>query len=482
MGYKKEAGGIVFPLFLVVVFLSIVAAGVVEFTKLTRVNPTDPIFFEKDPPIITWESGLVGLGADPVEVGIRVDDNGSGLDEVLVRVSQNNQPQQFIRKRSLGGVKSQELKVRIDPKELELREGKAEVQVMAFDQSIWSNGSRLSKGLIIDFLKPRIEVITPQQNAVLGGSELVFYRVVGKRPDSHGVYSGGVLYPGFPAKYWDEAFKSYDDLYLAFFPVPQSFDDSTTKMTLLARDTIGNSASAPFNYRVRPRKWGSFNLELEASKAETLKTTLGAHPANESIKARFSGNLATDLRYLIKASARHDDSLLSDPLSRSEGRRLWQGPFIRPLSTSPANSAGDVRTITLGGEEIYKGPAAGVRFQVSTRQRVVAANRGVVSFVDTLPLSGVTVVIDHGFGLSTVYAHLSEASVKGGEEVEKGRQIGLTGTTGLAQSEEVYFEVRLHGASVSPNEWWDDTWIKDHLENKVSFVERTLAGDSGESP
>ena len=104
----------------------------------------------------------------------------------------------------------------------------------------------------------------------------------------------------------------------------------------------------------------------------------------------------------------------------------------------------------------------------------MAANGGRVSFVDTLPLHGVTVIVDHGFGLATVYAHLSESSVRPGDEVAKGQQVGTTGSTGLSQSEEAYFEIRLHGVPVSPNEWWDETWVNDHIQNKTSFVQRTL--------
>jgi septal ring factor EnvC (AmiA/AmiB activator) len=89
-------------------------------------------------------------------------------------------------------------------------------------------------------------------------------------------------------------------------------------------------------------------------------------------------------------------------------------------------------------------------------------------------------VIDHGFGLASVYAHLSSADVKPGDEVTKGQTIGQTGTSGLAQSEEIYFELRLHGVAVSPNEWWDDTWISDHIQNKTAFVQRTLIGEPGE--
>ena len=480
MTYERERGGVGFLAFLAILFFSIVAAGLIAFSELTKVNPFEAAFFEEDPPVISWTAEPLGLGADPVPVGIKVTDSGSGLDEVLVRISQNNQPHDLVRKRALGGIKAQDITINIDPKELGLREGKAELQILAFDQSLWSNGSRISKSLVIDFLKPRIDVITPQQNGVIGGSELVFYKVVGKSPDSQGVFSDGALYPGFPAKYWDESFKHYDDLYVAFFPIPQDFDETKDAMSLLARDNIGNAATASFNYRTRPRKWGSFTITLDEAKADTLKNALASHPSNEAIKARLSGDLVTDLRHLIKVSARHDESVLSDPLSQTEGRRLWTTSFGRPVSAYPSNSAGDQRTIVVKGQELIKGPAVGARFQVSSRQKVVAANNGRVTFVDTLPLNGTTVVIDHGFGLASVYAHLSSASVKPGEEVTKGQQIGQTGTSGLAQSEEVYFEMRLHGVPVSPNEWWDDTWITDHIQNKTSFVQKTLIGEPGE--
>jgi murein DD-endopeptidase MepM/ murein hydrolase activator NlpD len=476
----RERGSAGFSVFLAILFFSILAGGPIAFSEIAKVNPFEPAFFEENPPNISWEREPLGLGADPVPVSIKVTDSGSGLDEVLVRISQNNQPRELARKRALGGSKSQGITIDINPKELGLREGKAELQILAFDQSLWSNGSKVSKVLTVDFLKPRIEVITPQQNGVIGGSELVYYKVIGKQPDSQGVFSNGVVYPGFPAKHWDESFKHYDDLYVAFFPIPQDFDETRDAMSLLARDSIGNVATAPFNYKTRSRRWGSFSMNLTPARAEEIKNTLAAHASNESIKARLSGDLVTDLRYLLKASARHDESVLSDPLSRTEGRKLWDGSFLRPLNVYPSNSAGDIRTINVNGQEIVKGPAVGARFQVSTRQRVLAANGGRVSFVSTLPLNGVTIVVDHGFGLATVYAHLTESNVKPGDEVTKGQPIGTTGTTGLSQTEEVYFEIRLHGVAVSPNEWWDETWVKDHIENKTSFVQKTLIGEPGE--
>src|SRR5206468_12335250 len=100
----------------------------------------------------------------------------------------------------------------------------------------------------------------------------------------------------------------------------------------------------------------------------------------------------------------------------------------------------------------------------STKQSpVTAANRGVVAFADPLTIYGNTVILDHGLGLQTLYAHLSSMEVKVGDEVAKGQELGRTGASGLALGDHLHFEVLVHGVSVTPIEWWDARWIRDHI-------------------
>jgi murein DD-endopeptidase MepM/ murein hydrolase activator NlpD len=110
----------------------------------------------------------------------------------------------------------------------------------------------------------------------------------------------------------------------------------------------------------------------------------------------------------------------------------------------------------------------------------MAANGGQVVFAGDLGALGKTVVLDHGFGLVTVYGHLSEISAPLGSLVAKNQPIGRTGSTGFATSEEVHFEVRLHGVPVNPTEWWDERWVADHIDNKVAFVRTEVVGGAGE--
>lgn len=81
---------------------------------------------------------------------------------------------------------------------------------------------------------------------------------------------------------------------------------------------------------------------------------------------------------------------------------------------------------------------------------VRAADQGVVSFVGEMPCYGSTVILDHGLGEKTLYAHLQEALVEPGDFVEKGETIGRVGSSGRATGPHLHFEVRVNDRAVDP--------------------------------
>ena len=89
---------------------------------------------------------------------------------------------------------------------------------------------------------------------------------------------------------------------------------------------------------------------------------------------------------------------------------------------------------------------------------------------------GNMVVVDHGLGLFTLYGHLSEISVKVGQDVAKGESLGRSGETGLAGGDHVHFAVLIHGVYSSPLEWWDDHWIRDRVAKPLVDAGITLPG------
>ncbi|NLC77687.1 MAG: peptidoglycan DD-metalloendopeptidase family protein [Clostridia bacterium] len=82
--------------------------------------------------------------------------------------------------------------------------------------------------------------------------------------------------------------------------------------------------------------------------------------------------------------------------------------------------------------------------------KVVAGDNGEVILAQPFGAYGNTVIIDHGSDISTMYAHLSSISVKVGDEVLRGDQIGKVGSTGLSTGPHLHFEVRENGEPVNP--------------------------------
>ena len=97
-----------------------------------------------------------------------------------------------------------------------------------------------------------------------------------------------------------------------------------------------------------------------------------------------------------------------------------------------------------------------------------AANNGRVIFVGDLGIYGNLIVIDHGLGLMTLYAHLSEFAVKVGDVVKKGDIIARTGSSGLAFGDHLHFGVLVGGVEVTPLEWLDPKWIKDNVTDRLA--------------
>jgi murein DD-endopeptidase MepM/ murein hydrolase activator NlpD len=95
---------------------------------------------------------------------------------------------------------------------------------------------------------------------------------------------------------------------------------------------------------------------------------------------------------------------------------------------------------------------------------VPAANNGVVVMAEPLGIYGNTVMLDHGMGIFSMYGHLSRLDVKTGDKVEKGKPVGLTGTTGLALGDHLHYSVLVQGEFVNPVEWWDPHWFKDQVD------------------
>ena len=179
------------------------------------------------------------------------------------------------------------------------------------------------------------------------------------------------------------------------------------------------------------------------------------------------GSLIENYLAINREVRAQDAKVLVDLAGRSQARFLWKEPFL-PMPNGKVMSAfADRRTYVYQGKEVDQQFHLGFDLASVQRAPVPAANAGVVALARYFGIYGNAVVIDHGYGLMSLYAHLSAIEVTTGQEVARGQTLGQTGSTGLAGGDHLHFTMLLHGLAVNPNEWWDAHWIRDRLSHKL---------------
>jgi murein DD-endopeptidase MepM/ murein hydrolase activator NlpD len=146
---------------------------------------------------------------------------------------------------------------------------------------------------------------------------------------------------------------------------------------------------------------------------------------------------------------------------------LWEGAFLALPNGQVMSPFAERRAYRFGGERVDEQFHLGYDLASVRRASVPAANTGVVALAGYLGIYGNTVVVDHGYGLATLYGHLSEIAVEPGRQVARGETLGRTGETGLAAGDHLHFAVLLQGLPVDPVEWWDPAWVRDRVRAKL---------------
>lgn len=119
---------------------------------------------------------------------------------------------------------------------------------------------------------------------------------------------------------------------------------------------------------------------------------------------------------------------------------------------------GGIVTSRFGGNRIYNGGVltarhTGTDYRRSIGEPVLACADGRVVLAEHLDIRGNVVVLDHGFGVFSQYAHLSQIDVQTGQWVKRGEIIGLAGATGRANGPHLHFEIIVDGQPVDPIRW-----------------------------
>ena len=243
---------------------------------------------------------------------------------------------------------------------------------------------------------------------------------------------------------------------------------SVTLITVTATQDLteltGEAAGHPVSFwpTSSPREWsGLAGISLESAPGKVALVVQGRTAAGAKAATRVS--LLVE-KYQFETRRIRVDPKMANPPREELGRikeeaaamaaafasvtpkRLWRGRFEAPVPGDATSSFGRL-TITNGKPA---GRHQGADFRAATGTPVRAPNAGRVVLAQNLYFAGNTVIIDHGFGVFSLLAHLSRIDVARGAAVARGDVLGESGATGRVTGPHLHWAVRFGAMSVDP--------------------------------
>jgi len=422
------------------------------------------------PPAIRIESDLPGIGKR-TPVMVTLEEPGRGLGEFKVEFVQGgrvqtlaereHQPREFW---AFWGprTKTDSLTLEVGRETVEgLREGEGTIRVSAKRASTWlryPDQVVVEKTFPVHLIPPSLQVLSTAVHAAQGGCEVVIYRV-GERSVRDGVQAGEWWFPGSPLPGGGEGDR------FALFSVPYDLEDATG-VRLVASDDVLNEARANFINRFFKKPVKTDSIRVTDPFMEKVVPSILSMTPQLSDRGDLLQNYLSINGELRLENAR----TLKELAEESAEAFLWKRPFLQMPNTKVMSAFADRRTYLYENREVDQQDHLGYDLASTRQAPVPAANDGIVVLARFLGIYGNAVVVDHGYGLMSLYGHLSSIEVEEGQDIGRGESVGRTGDTGLAGGDHLHFTMLLHGLPVNPVEWWDGRWIRHRIAGKLGDV------------
>ena len=417
------------------------------------------ILFETESPQISVTKKITYLASN-MDVPIQVSDNKSGLSSVVVAIEQNGQQKQlysqsFQRKAWFGQAGPRELTatVMVDARKAGIKDGMATLLIIARDFSLngvfKGNETRFEVPVTVDTKPPRVAVNHAQKYIRPGGSGIVTY-TLSEPVKRHGVEIDELFFPGYPIK-------GSTNRYVAYIALPWNAHPPE-KTEVIALDEAGNRGKAVFAMNFKKVVFRKDRINISDG---FLKRKI---PEFEVYYPELTGTMLEKYIYINNEVRRQNAAAIKKVCQQTEPERLWHDRFIRMPGAGRAGFA-DQRTYYYKGQVIDHQTHLGMDIASTARVGIKAANRGKVVYADYLGIYGNMIILDHGQGLFSLYAHLSSIDTSLGDLVEKNQLIAHSGATGMAGGDHLHFSMLVHGIFVTPREWWDQHWIDVNINS-----------------
>jgi len=336
----------------------------------------------------------------------------------------------------------------------QLKDGKAELIVEATSNDLLHRSAHVERELTIVTQPPTVSVDSEQHYIYIGMADLATFSVSGAYTAA-GVRVGDQSFRAWPMPGGKPGLFS---LYAFAWNMPQS-----TIPVVFASNGVGNDVTSPLTVIFPKKEQPHYTVHQLQISDQFMQKVIGELDPNGS------GDPVTRFVRINSEMRKENNKTLAELRFKTADHFLFSQPFQRqPHSQNEATFA-DLRHYIYRGKEIDQQVHLGYDLAVTQHVGVQASNDGRVVWAAPLGIYGNCIVVDHGYGLQTIYGHLSHIDVHEGDMVKLGQVMGQSGMTGMAGGDHIHFAMQLDGVQIDPKEWWDPHWIQDHIARRVEL-------------
>ena len=458
MRFKEKRSSPIKVIFLLILFIAAAGAGYVYFSPA----------FEQNKPIISSEEKIFWNLKSPVTIHL---DDESGIKYYKV-VFKDGQKEVVLNQQVFTDIQKNVV-INVTPPKLDMfyKGTNSKLFIETVDNSKWNllEGNRATKtvDIQIDTRKPVANVLENSRYIQRGGSGVVVMHVKDENlKDAYISFNDQQRFKLQPF------YKK--DYYVALVAWPINFEEFK-RVNLVAIDRANNKTitKVPFyiqNKKIRTDKIKLSERFIKNISASVLEQSLEPIPTNlvdiflQSNKILREKNISTIQNIAEKSiQIQMIDNFDIKSFKRLRGSKTVAGFAER-------------RHYYLNDEKINEAWHLGIDWASVKKAPVYSSNEGMVIFNEYLGLYGNTIIVDHGMGLASLYAHTSAQSIEIGDQITRNQKIANTGATGAVFGDHLHFGILVQGLEVNPVEWMDSNWIKVRITDVLNDAKKQIDG------
>jgi murein DD-endopeptidase MepM/ murein hydrolase activator NlpD len=345
----------------------------------------------------------------------------------------------------------------------QLKDGKAKLIVEAISNGMLHKSARLERDVTVVTQPPSVSVDSDQHYIYQGMADTATFSVSGAYT-SAGVRVADQSYRSWPMPGGKPGLFS---LYAFAWNMPQ-----TTIPMVFASNGAGNDVTSPITVIFPKKEQPHYTVhDLQVSDAFMQKVVGELDPNG-------SGDMVARFVKINNEMRKANNKTLSDLRLKTADHFLFTQPFARQSHSQAEATFADLRNYMYQGKKIDQQVHLGYDLAVTQHVGVEASNDGRIVWAAPLGIYGNCVVVDHGYGLQTIYGHMSHIDLHEGDMVKRGQIMGQSGMTGMAGGDHIHFAMQLDGVQIDPKEWWDPHWIQDHITRRLDVGMAPMSQES----